>query len=109
IEAGEAVEDRGLAGAVRADDGRDLARPGGERDVVDRDESAEAHGQMADLEQWHAHRPASAGPPPAGASVAAGSRPGGVRRTVGSRWASSPRGRQIMMPTMAAPKTSIRY
>ena len=51
VEAGDAVEDRGLARAVGTDDGGDLARPGRERHVVDRHQTAEAHGQVLDLDE----------------------------------------------------------
>ena len=48
IEAGDAVEDRRLAGAIRADQGGDVAAPDIEGQVVDGDEAAEAHGEMLD-------------------------------------------------------------
>ena len=51
VEAGQAVEHRGLAGAVRPDDRGDLTLIRGERQVVDRDQTAETHGQTLDLEQ----------------------------------------------------------
>ena len=51
VEPGQAVEDGRLAGAVRPDDRGDLAPVGGERQIVDRDQPAEAHRQMLDLEQ----------------------------------------------------------
>src|SRR3546814_5006453 len=60
VEAGQAVEHRGLAGTVGADDGGDLAVPGGEADVIDRDQAAEPHGQVLDREQRaNAHSAAS--------------------------------------------------
>ena len=51
VEAGDAVEHRGLAGAVRPDQRGDVVPPDLEGDVVDGDESAEAHGEVLDLEQ----------------------------------------------------------
>ena len=45
MHAGEAVEERALAGAVRADDGADLAARDLEVDVVERGQTAEADGQ----------------------------------------------------------------
>src|SRR3546814_5372765 len=51
VEAGQAVEHRGLAGTVGADDGGDLAVPGREADVIDRDPAAEPDGQVLDREQ----------------------------------------------------------
>src|SRR6185437_13648093 len=94
VEAGDAVEDRGLAGAVGPDDRRDLARPGAERDVVDRHQPAEAHGQVLDLDQGRAH--------------ALPRRCTGCKRSDGSRWDTSPRGRNTMISTMARPKTTMR-
>ena len=51
VEAGDAVEQGGLAGAVGADDGGDASGGGGEIQRGDRGEAAEAHGQSADLEK----------------------------------------------------------
>ena len=45
--AGQAIEERALAGAVGADDGADLARGHGEVDVVERGQPAEADGQAS--------------------------------------------------------------
>ena len=50
VEAGHAVEDGCLAGAIRADEGGDVTPSHGERQVVDRRQSAEAHRQMLDGE-----------------------------------------------------------
>ena len=50
VEAGNAVEHGGLAGAVRADQRGDLARAGVERQGVDGDEAAEAHGEVLDAQ-----------------------------------------------------------
>ena len=46
VETSQAVEDRGLARAVGADDRGDLAMIGGEGDIVDGGQAAEPHGQM---------------------------------------------------------------
>src|SRR5262249_20167232 len=96
VEAGDAVEHRGLAGAIGANDGGDLARAGAERDVVDRQQAAEAHRQMLDFDQRHdvAH-----GAPP---------RRTGWSLSEGSRWAIRPRGRNTMISTMASPKAIMR-
>jgi hypothetical protein len=58
VETGQAVEEGRLAGAVRSDDAGDLARGDVERQVVDRQQAAEAHRQALDAEQrWRgAHR-----------------------------------------------------
>ena len=53
--AGELADQRGLAGAVRADDGLQLARHHVERDIVGGDHAAEALGQALDLEQRVSH------------------------------------------------------
>jgi hypothetical protein len=50
VEAGDAVEHRGLPGAVRPDQRGDLAAPDIEGQVVDRHQPAEAHRQMLDAE-----------------------------------------------------------
>ena len=50
VEAGDAVEDRGLARAVGADERGDVAAPGLEGEVVDGDEAAEAHREMLYVE-----------------------------------------------------------
>src|SRR5690606_23723089 len=48
VEAGDAVEDGRLAGAVGADQRGDVAAPDIEGKIVDGDEAAEPHGQMLD-------------------------------------------------------------
>ena len=50
VEAGEAVEEGGLAGAVGADEADDLAAVDGEVDVAYGGEAAEAHGDAAGFE-----------------------------------------------------------
>ena len=54
IDAGDDVEERGLAGAVRADQAEDLVRRDGEIEPVERHHAAEVLGQAAGFEQ-HAH------------------------------------------------------
>src|SRR4029450_2182950 len=101
VEAGDAVEDRGLAGAVGADDGGDLLRPADEGDVVDGNEGAEAHGEVLGLDQGGGCvQPV---PPDLTRSEATG-----CRRIDGSRWPIRPRGRNTMISTMAIPKASMR-
>ena len=51
VEAVDAVQHRGLAGAVRADDGADLALPDVERYIRDRLHPAKAQGDILDAEQ----------------------------------------------------------
>src|SRR5947208_472149 len=53
VEAGDAVEDRGLARAVGTDDGGDLARLRCEGHIVDGQQAAEAHGEMLDFDEGH--------------------------------------------------------
>ena len=54
VEAGDAVEHGGLAGAVRSDQRGDVAARGVEGEIVDGDQAAEAHGQMLDAEHGRA-------------------------------------------------------
>ena len=54
VEPADDVEQRGLAGAVRADEGADLALLDGEGQPVERDDATEAHADVLDLEQRHA-------------------------------------------------------
>src|SRR5208282_4463699 len=98
VEAGQAVEHRGLAGAVGADDGGDVAPIGGEGHVVHRLDAAEMHRQALHVEQ---RRFGSVG-------RFAHDAPLGLSRIEGARLARMPRGRQIMMPTIAAPNSSMR-
>jgi hypothetical protein len=56
VETGQAVEEGRLAGAVRSDDAGDLARGDVERQVVDRQQAAEAHRQALDAEQGRRRR-----------------------------------------------------
>src|SRR6267142_2845991 len=54
--AGEQVEHRGLAGAIRADQAEDLAGTHLEADIVDSDEAAKSPLRVADLEEKRAGR-----------------------------------------------------
>ena len=79
--AGDHVEQRGLAGAVRPDDGEDLALGDREAHIVDREQAAEALADALHLEQ-RAHdgrsvRPslrASQGQIPSGSTITTTSR-----------------------------------
>src|ERR1700675_3577657 len=53
--AGQQTDQRGLAGAVRADDGVEFAARNVERDGVGGDNAAEALGQLFDLQQRFGH------------------------------------------------------
>src|SRR5262245_3288858 len=55
VETGDAIEHRGLAGAVWSDQRGDLATLGDERQVIDGDETAEAHGEMLDVQHGISH------------------------------------------------------
>ena len=57
VKSGDAVEDGGLAGAVRPDQRGDLAPLGGKGEPVDRDHAAEAHGEAFDAEDGIAAHP----------------------------------------------------
>src|SRR5688500_309479 len=106
VEAGDAVEHRGLAGAVGADDGRNIAVPGRKRQIVHGDEAPEAHGQVLNGEDrvgLSRHQPCpSLTREPAMAFRS-------LSTTDGSRWAMRPRGRHTIMATMARPKMRRRY
>src|SRR5580692_6855231 len=101
VEAGDAVEHRGLAGAVRPDDGGDVAAVRREGQVVHRDEAAESHGEVLEAQQ-HAH------PWPSGTSAPEIALRA-TRCTEAWRVEISPRGRTTMISTMAKPNSSMRY
>src|SRR5690606_39182191 len=120
VEAGDAVEDGGLACAIRPDQRGDVTAADIEGKVVDGDEAAEPHGEMLDAE----HRI----PVPVGefavrdvlrdyahqcpSPCATRSAPiffFSLRTAVGSRVVTRPRGFQTMISTMARPKISMRY
>ena len=54
VEAGNRVEERGLAGAVRPDQTDDLAFVHRQRHVVDRHQPAEPHRDAIGFQQWRA-------------------------------------------------------
>ena len=56
IDQPDQVEDRGLAGAVRPDDGVDLALLDREAHAVDRDHAAEPHAEIFHREEAHRSR-----------------------------------------------------
>src|SRR5437879_4427628 len=103
VEAGDAVEHGGLAGAVRPDQRGDHAPLGAKRQIVDGDNAAEAHRQMIDPENAIAAHPWP--------SLTRSDEMAWLccRKTVGARWPISPRGRQIINSTIARPNTSMRY
>src|SRR6185437_3061340 len=103
VEAGDAVEHGGLAGAVRPDQRGDFAALGAKRQLVDGDDAAEPHGETVD-----AQNAVAAHPWPSltrSDEIACACR----RNTVGARWPIRPRGRQIISSTIATPNTSMRY
>src|SRR5260370_1654578 len=101
VEAGDAVEHRRLAGAVRSDQRSEVATVCREGEMIDGDEAAESHGEMLDPQQ-RAH------PCPSRTSV-----PEiflrSERCTEASRVEINPRGRTTMISTMANPNRSMRY
>src|SRR6202521_251141 len=105
VETGDAIEHSCLAGAVRSDQRGDGAFLHLETEIVHGDEPAEAHGQMLDAQQCvggcHQPRPSFT----RSAAMVLRS----FRNTEGSRVEISPRGRQIMISTMAKPNSSMRY
>src|SRR5258706_8885738 len=134
VEAGDAVEHRRLAGAVRPDQCGDVATSGRERKIVDGHQAAEAHAEVLDAQHGREVRGSSrlawarAGSrrvvacevhpwrsrtSEACVSSLCGAREGkarrGLRNVEGSRVAISPRGRQTMISTIAKPNSSMRY
>src|SRR4029078_11912878 len=105
IEAGNAVEYRGLAGAVRSDQRGDVLASDIEGNVIDGSEPSEAHGEVLDLEQ-------GVGQPSPHARPSLTRRPPTARRSFstidGSREAMMPCGRHSMIPTMAMQNRSMR-
>src|SRR6185312_1666403 len=103
VETGDAVEDRGLAGAVRPDQRGDLAPLGVEGEFVDGDDAAEAHRQAIDGQDVVVAHPCP--------SLTRSDEIAWLcfRNTVGARWPIRPRGRQIISSTIARPNTSMRY
>src|SRR5271166_2495569 len=109
VEPRNAVEDRGLARAVRADDGGDVAAPRREGEAVNSDEPAEAHGEILHAEDFvsfsgcaHAHelRPSL--------TKLKDMPRASCRKADGVRPARSPCRRQTMTSTMDKPKISMR-
>ena len=60
IDAGDHVEDGGLARAVRADEPHDLAGIDVDRDVVEGGDATELHRHAFESEEWLSHRRAPA-------------------------------------------------
>src|SRR5262245_6161220 len=96
VEAGDAVEHGGLAGAVRPEQRGNLAPFRGKGQLADGDDAAKAHRQAIDGEDRPAHPCPSLTRSEEIAWFFS-------RKTVGARWPTSPRGRQIIRSTMAKP------
>ena len=106
VDPGDHVEERRLAGAVRADQADDRALGDREVDVVDRDQAAELLAERVDLEQVGAHWPrprrvgtsgaARRGHPPRSraSAVPPGSAPAGGRALLRPGWCRRCRSRQ---------------
>src|SRR5579884_774509 len=106
IKSGDAVENGRLAGAIRADEGGDVALARLEAKIIDCDKPAKTHGQVFDAKQRILRALHQPWPWP---TRSAPDRFLSRRKTDGARVEISPRGRQIMISTMANPKISIRY
>ena len=78
-----------------------------EAEIVDGDQAAEAHGEMLDPQHSAGASPRHQPCPSLTRSAAMLLR--SLRNTEGSRVEISPRGRQIMISTMAKPNSSMRY
>src|SRR5581483_3024458 len=103
VEAGNTVEYRGFAGAVRPDQRGDVALLGAERQIVHGDKAAEAHGEMLDPQDRVGRHPR-----PSLTNVAA-TVLRSFKNALGSRVEIRPRGFQIMIITIARPNSSMRY
>ncbi len=106
VKAGQAIEDGGLASAVRADQRGDLAAPGGEAQIVDGDKAPEAHRKMLDVQDLVGmrgiHQPCPSLVKLPDTFLRSN------RKAVGERLPTKPRGFQIITITMARPKRSMR-
>lgn len=112
VQAGEAVEEGGLAGAVGADEADDLAGVDGEVDRADGGEAAEAHGDVAGFEyrcRHDAHAPAlvtAAGWPDSVVCSGMSSWPVSWNSSWLRRLAMMPSGRKRISRMRAMPKAS---
>ena len=107
VEAGDAVEHRGLARAIGTDEAGDVAARGGEIQVVHGGEAAKAHSQMIDAQNFVRRNLGRHQPWPSlilSMPIAFFS----CRKAVGCRTETKPRGFHSMMMTMALPKISMR-
>ena len=108
VEAGDAVEDGRLAGAVRADQRGDLSALCLERDVADGDEPAEAHRQVIDAQdgvgiyRYRRHQPCPSLVKEAETALRS------CRNAVGSRLPTKPRGFHSITMIIARPNSSMR-
>src|SRR5262249_43826659 len=134
VEAGDAVEHRRLAGAVRPDQCGDIAASGREREIVDCHQAAETHAEVLDAQHGReVRRPSRLAWARTGRSrvVACDAHPRrsrtseacapslwgprernpwrALRNVEGSRVAISPRGLHTMISTIAKPNSSMRY
>ena len=106
VEAGDAIEDRRLARAVRADERGDVSPSDRKAEGVHGDEAAEPHRKVFDGEQ-RAGQPVHQPCPSLTRSPDTAFR--SFRKTDGRRVETRPRGFQIIMMTIAAPNSSMRY
>ena len=107
VEAGNAVEDGGLAGAIRTDQCGDIAA------AAVNDRSSTAMRPPNRMVRWSTRSIGCRFRLPSAVTFLheiARRRPFfSFRKTVGSRLVTRPRGRQIMISTMAKPNSSMRY
>src|SRR5260370_6911142 len=101
VEAGDAVEHRRLAGAVRSDQRGDVATVCREAQIIDGDKAAESHGEVLDPQQRAHPCPSRTSAP----EIFLRSE----RCTEASRAEISPRVRTTLITTLANPNSSMRY
>src|SRR5581483_5843536 len=108
LHAGQAVEERGLARPVGADEADDLRLPDVEVDGVHGHEAAEALGDALRLEDGCRRRGAAHRPLPGGAERASAPTPSVWSSSCRRRLRAKPSGRSRIMSTRASPKMRSR-
>src|SRR4029077_11267380 len=93
VDAGDHVEDGGLAGTVGPDQAVELARVESQDQVVDGHEAAEPHRHMGELDERHGGKTRYVRTPGVGPPTRRPRR----KKDANSRWPISPWGRTIMI------------
>ena len=106
VKTGDAVEHRGFARAIGADEGGDFLASGAERQLRNGGQATKTHGELLDVELRIvipvAHQPCPSATRSPEIDFFS------LRKTVGSRLVTKPRGRKRIISTMARPTASMR-